>query len=152
MEALYQTTFRLERAWLPPTPDASEFFAYDPLPWAIFLPLVEQASSLTEGRRFLDVGCGIGTKLVTMHYLGWTVAGIERYPPYAHAARILVPEAHIQTIDVFDVDEFDADVVYSYRLGVTETTQALVEEHIAAGMRPGSVLVLPVRPDPVRVI
>ena len=151
-EALYQATKRLENAWMPPVPDATEFFAYDPLPWALFLPLIEQAASLVPGRRFLDVGCGIGTKLLFMHYLGWKVAGIERHPPYAHAARSLVPEAHVQTVDVFDLGEFDADVVYSYRLGVTEALQAEVEAHITARMRPGTVLLLPGRADEARVI
>jgi SAM-dependent methyltransferase len=150
MEALYQATYALERCLMPPIPDATEFFAYDPLPWAIFLPLIEHAADLTEGRRFLDVGCGIGTKLAYMRYLGWEVAGIERHEPYAQAARV-ISEAEVAVADVFEVETFDADVVYSYRLGVTEETQGRVEAHLLGRMRPGAVLVLPTRPPEVRV-
>lgn len=153
LEAIYQATRRLEQAWLPTIPSAHEFFAYEPLPWGQFIDLIEQASGLTEGRRFLDVGCGIGTKLIVMHYLGWEVAGVERHPPYAHAARLLVPEAEeVTPRDVFDIDRFDADVVYSYRLAVNDDRQAEVEAHLSAHMTPGSVLVLPNRHPEIRVI
>lgn len=153
LEALYQATYRLERAWMPPTPDASKFHAYDPLPWAIFLPLIEQGiEAAPPSRRFLDVGCGIGTKLLFMHYLGWQVAGIERHPPYAHAARLLVPEAEVTPLDAFDVESFDADIVYAYRPCIADDLQERLEDHIIRRMPPGSVLLLPARPDPVRVI
>lgn len=147
-EAVHQTLFRLEQRWLPPTPDADVFFAYDPLPVAMFFPTIEVAAKETAGRRFLDVGCGIGTKLALMHVLGWQVAGIERHEPYAATARELVPEAAVTTTDLRDVELFDADLVYMYRPGVSDEMASTLECHVAERVRPGTLLFLPTRPLP----
>lgn len=152
LEALHQTTYCLERPLAGPIPDASTFFAWEPLPWAIFLDGLRRAAPLVQGRRFLDVGCGIGTKLAFMHYLGWQVAGIDRHSPYIETAEKVAPFAQLTTADAFDVQEFDADLVYAYRPCVHEDLQLQLEDHLAAHMDAGAVLWLPCRPDSVRVI
>lgn len=144
-EAVHQTLHRLEKRWLPPIPDAHVFFAYDPLPIREFFPQIEVATAATTGRRFLDVGCGIGTKLALMHVLGWQVAGIDRHEPYIAVARELVPEATLTQADLRDVDCFDADLVYMYRPGVSEQMASALERHVIERMRPGSLLFLPTR-------
>lgn len=151
-EAVHQTLFRLEQRWLPPyPPEADVFFAYDPLPVADFFPTIEVASSATSGRRFLDVGCGIGTKLALMHVLGWQVAGIDRHLPYLEVAHDLVPEATLTHADLRDVEMFDADLVYMYRPGVTEDTAAALERHVAQRVVPGTLLFLPTRRLPAGI-
>lgn len=144
-EALYQLLSRLEAKWLPPAPPNDVFHAYDPLPLSIFLdglPVIEEHAS---GRRFLDVGCGLGTKLAFMHYMGWKVFGIDRWPAYIEVAKEFVPEATLTCIDAGSVDKFDADVVYSYRPVVRDVEEWALENHIAGGMKPGALLWLPCR-------
>jgi trans-aconitate methyltransferase len=145
LEALYQLLSRLEARWLPPVPDNSVFHAYDPLPLAIFLEGLAVVEQHATGRRFLDVGCGMGTKLALMHYLGWTVAGIDRHRPYVDVAREFVPEATVTCADAHDLPSFDADVVYAYRPCVSDEHEDSLERHLLARMKRGSLLWLPTR-------
>jgi SAM-dependent methyltransferase len=148
LEALYQATKRLETRWELPLPADNDFYIWDPLPWAHFIDGIRIASEASEGRRFLDVGCGFGTKLAYMNYLGWETAGIDKWPHYIDGARELCPFSTVTLADLFDIDIFDADVVYTYRPGRTDETQAKVEEHIVSQMPPGALLFLACRqPD-----
>ena len=140
---------RLEQRWnVLPIPDADVWHAYDPLPPALFLPGLRQAAELTQGRRFLDVGCGIGRNMALAWSLGWQVAGIERHGPYAEAARELLPEADVYCEDAFDVDSFDADLVYMYRPARADAAEEWLEAHVLACLRPGTVCFFPTRRDP----
>src|SRR6266576_6003049 len=93
---------------------------YEPLPLADFIAGVRAAEPHVNGRRFLDVGCGLGAKLGFMHYLNWNVVGIDINPKYCLHAQELYPFADITCADAFDVDHFDADLVYMYRPMVSE--------------------------------
>lgn len=148
LEALHQTLHRLERRWVLPIPNADIWFAYDPLPLALFLPGIRVAAALTSGPRFLDIGCGIGTKLALMHVLGWQTAGIDRCEHYAAAARELVPEAEVRTVNAFDIDCFDADLVYMYRPAVSDELESKLEEHVLERVAPGTVCFFPLRHVP----
>ena len=125
------------------------WFGYDPLPVAIFLPGIAAAEAHTTGRRFLDVGCGIGTKMALMHALGWDVSGIDRHRTYLDAAAELVPEATLACADLFDAEAFDADLVYMYRPAVTEQLAERTERHVIERMPSGALLFLPTRTPPV---
>lgn len=145
LEAIHQTFFRLETRWVGSLPDASVYFGYDALPIAEFLPSIQEAMRLTSGRRFIDIGCGIGTKLALMHCLGWQVAGLDRHLPYIETARELVPEADLIHADLREIDRFDADLVYMYRPGVSEELEAELERHVTERMQPANMLFLPDR-------
>lgn len=140
-EAVNQTMWRLERRWHDGIPDATKHHAYEAFPPALFLPPLLALGS-GHGRLFLDVGCGIGRNLCIAWVLGWRVAGIERHGPYVEAAAELIPEAEVTHGDAFDVDLFDADVVYLYRPMVTDDDEASLERHVIERMRPGSILYL----------
>jgi SAM-dependent methyltransferase len=146
LEALHGTMHRLERRWnLLPIPDNSVYHAYDPLPFWQFFEGIRIASAHTQGRRFLDLGCGIGTKLALMHGLGWEVSGIEQHLPYVEAARELIPEANVIHGQIEDLEDLEADLVYMYRPAVSEDLELELEHHVAEILSPGSVLFLPVR-------
>lgn len=151
-EAIHGLLHRLEQRWTPPAPAADVWFAYDPLPLREFLPLLRQAMALTEGRRFLDLGCGIGRNLAVAHHLGFRVSGIDQHRPYLAAAAELLPEAVLTHGNILDLNEIDADIVYMYRPARAEDLQVRIEEHVQSLLTPGSVFLLPVRPQPVRVI
>lgn len=145
LEAIHQTLHRLEQRWVFPLPDSNLFYAYSALPVAEFLPTVQEVSALTEGRRFMDIGCGIGTKLALMHVMGWRVAGLDRHGPYIESARELVPEADVIHADLREIDRFDADLVYMYRPGVSDELEEELERHVVERMTVGSLFFLPDR-------
>lgn len=147
-EAVLGVLVRLGTRWVLPTPDADVWHAYDPLPFWLFLDGIRAATHLATGRRFLDVGCGIGDKLALMHHLGWQVAGIDRHPPYVDAARELVPEADVSCGDAMDADSFDADLVYMYRPAVADALEERLEAHVLERIRPGTVCFFPTRRVP----
>lgn len=148
-EAIHGTLHRLEQRWNRlPIPDDPLWHAYDPLPFWDFLAGVQQASELTEGRTFLDVGCGIGTKLSMMHALGWAVAGVDHHLPYVEAARELVPEATVEHGSILEQAAFEADLVYMYRPARPLDLEIEVERYVLDRVRPGTVCFFPLRHDP----
>lgn len=147
-EALLGLLTRLERRWVLPIPDATVWHAYDPLPFWLFLDGVRVAERMTDGRRFLDLGCGIGSKLALMHALGWQAAGVDRHRPYVDAARDLVPEATVEHTDIRDLHDIDADVVYMYRPARSDELEDELERHVLRTARPGTVMFFPFRHNP----
>jgi SAM-dependent methyltransferase len=147
-EALHSTFHRLETRWHQPIGEPSDSHGWDPLPfWMFFDGIRECAALIPEGRRFLDVGCGIGTKLSIMFHLGWTVSGIELRREYVESARELIPEATIVHADAFDVEQFDADVVYMYRPMKSEPDEDRLEAHVRERAASGTVLFFPTRSE-----
>lgn len=133
--SLDQTIMRLEAGWFTPHGD-DEGFDLHSLPMGEFL---RGMAACGEPGSFIDLGCGVGTKLAVTHHLGWRVTGVERHPDYAAAARRLVPEAEIVTGDALDVDLSGYDVVYSYRLMVDLEAQHELNAAIVRRMRPGAL-------------
>lgn len=133
--ALGHTIQRLEDGWYVPHGD-DDHFDLHALPSLEFLRGMEE---LGEPTTFLDLGCGVGTKLLLAHWLGWEVTGVERHPDYADAARRLVPEADIHVGDAWTWQGLDHfDVVYSYRLVVDLERQHELNRSIIKRMRPGA--------------
>ncbi len=155
-EAIHSLLHRLETRWHDSF-DSGPYHAWNPLPFWDFLDGVRAAEPYAHGRRFLDVGCGIGTKLALMHELGWDVSGIDRHEPYVEAARELMHERprSVTHGDAFDFEVFDADLVYMYRPMKSEDDTDALEQHVARRLPAGAVLFLPtrdVRPLGLRVI
>ncbi len=144
-EALYVTMHRLEMRWKWEIPDATVFHAYDPLPLGLFLPPMRVAMEHARGKRFLDLGCGIGTKLAFMQALGWEVSGVDRWLGYVKAAREMMPETEIIHADIRELAELPADVIYMYRPARSDELEAEIETHVVKLMEPGMVLFLPAR-------
>lgn len=147
LEALHSTTFRLEQAWLPVAPPNHTWHAYDPLPWAEFLSGIRTAIAAADARTFLDIGCGIGTKLAYMYALGFAVRGVDHHQPYLDAARKMIHEAELEHADVRELDAIDEAIVYMYRPAVADELEDELEAHVARVLRDGAVLFLPARPD-----
>ena len=147
-EALLGLLTRLERRWVLPIPDGDVWHAYDPLPFWHFLDGIRQASAMTDCRVFLDLGCGIGSKLALMHHLGWAVHGVDHHRPYVQAARELVPEAAVEHADIRDLDRLDADLVYMYRPARSDQLETELEQHVLERVAPGTVMFWPLRHHP----
>jgi trans-aconitate methyltransferase len=149
LDIAFEVMCRLEVRWLPDSLFASEgFFEYIPMPLAEFMYGMEEASKHTAGRRFLEIGCGIGTKLALMHYAGWSVQGIDINQDYLDSAAQLCPEAKLTCSDMRDVPYFDADVVYMYRPAFTLEMEQQLDHHLADNIAIGTLLYLvPETPD-----
>lgn len=144
-ELLQQLIRALEEAHLPVHEiDDGVRFGYIPLNPIEFLATLRQAEALTEGRRFLDVGCGIGSKLYLARQLGWQVFGVELNPAYAQIARRLAPGAMIAECDAGGYQDYSAfDLVYAYRPAKDDTLCIGLEQTLIRAIRPGALLWLP---------
>lgn len=132
---LDQTVQRLEAGWYTPHGDDTGFDLHS-------LPVHEFLAGLAacgEPGRFVDLGCGVGTKLLIAHLLGWQTHGVERHADYAAAARRLVPEATVAVGDAWQADLAGFDVVYSYRLMVDLDAQHELNASIVKRMSPGAL-------------
>lgn len=136
---------RLERGWYFAVRQDGYSYPYMPLPLVDFLAGLEAARAAAKGRRYLEVGCGIGTKLAIAALLGLDAHGIDWDERYVAIARHLCPEATIEVADARAYEYGAFDVVYSYRPFVDEAAQIELERHLADSMRPGSVLFAPLR-------
>ena len=147
LDALSELIERLEQAWLPGAyPESERFHGYEPLAIPVFLRGMRELGP-ADGRRLLEVGCGIGTKLVLARALGWhDLTGIESHRPYLEAARRLCPWPEVELVeaDALDFDRYgDFDVVFMYRPLVRTEEQRQLEQAVAAAMRPGALAFFP---------
>lgn len=137
--ALGQVLRRFEEQRVGPGVDRDGCFGHHPLPLPEFLRGLEVIGDLRG--RWLSLGCGYGTKLALLHYLGWPeLVGVERDPVLAHCAEQLVPEALIHQCDAFTFDCSGFDVVYTYRLYQDLDRQEALGRHIAATAEPGALV------------
>lgn len=145
--ALSVAVERLEGAWLPAElPLHEEFFPYQPTPMPDFIADLEIALTRATGRRYLEVGCGLGTKMVIAQAAGLEVHGIEAREQYAAMARYLCPEAKVEIADARYYGAYAAfDIVFCYRPLISEKGTAALEDFLDAEMRPDAVLILPYR-------
>jgi trans-aconitate methyltransferase len=133
----------LERAWQGNIPSANDdqHIPWLPFPIPEFVSLCTAAVTEAEGLTFLEVGCGIGTKmLIAETIFGLDVFGIERVPEYvAQAQRIglRVSEA--------DAGEWKGygnyDILWLNRPFRQPDTEAALETRIWAEAKPGAVVI-----------
>lgn len=122
-EALIGAINRLDAA-LTPTLSLDEskwcgYVSYDTKRFLDGLSFLQRFSCNT----FLDVGCGIGVKMLLAEQLGLRASGVEVRPEYAVVARLLCPTALIREQDAMTDTEFDADIVFSYQIMATTPDQ-----------------------------
>lgn len=98
---------------------------------------------------FLDVGCGIGTKLFLLQQLGWRrLYGIDVHAPFVRAARVLCPAAYVKVADAFEYDGFDQfDVVFMWWPLADEERELKLERHVITRMRRGAIAYFPESPS-----
>lgn len=139
-EVLQRTIARLESVLRPPNAGDGVHYPYIPLPYDSFIENLSVVGP-GNGRSFLDVGCGIGTKLVMANKMGWKVSGIEIHEPYMEKATLIAPFAELERIDANLYDGYgDFDLVYLYNPMIEVRRSALLARHIVSLMRPGAFL------------
>jgi 2-polyprenyl-3-methyl-5-hydroxy-6-metoxy-1,4-benzoquinol methylase len=151
---------RLESAWLPAfIPPFRDTHIYEPLRVDQFLDALQVAGAHTEGRRYLEVGCGIGTKLLVAAVLGYEVTGIDNRRQYLAVAEWLTRQraegepvpVELENSVPICLEQADAryydhqffDVIYANRIIVDNDGQTEYESMLARSMKKGAVLILP---------
>jgi SAM-dependent methyltransferase len=134
----------LESLVLPDCSSDGLTFPWHACPVGIFVPALETAIHAVEDRgeplHFLDVGCGIGTKMLLAGGLLLQTFGIEKRPEYAQIAARL--GLKVQVADAMEWDHYSAfDIVYTYRLFLGAEDQMRFEDRLFRLVAPGAVLI-----------
>ena len=101
---------------------------------------------------FVDVGCGIGTKLVAAHSIlrySYQITGIEYFKPYAKVAKALTenqPDTHIIIGNALQQSYEAYDIIYFYCPMSDRAKEVKLECRIIATAKPGA-LFIPFRPS-----
>lgn len=102
------------------TRDNNGAYPYIPLGIEQFLVELEAAMGLldtadyTNGKSFIDVGCGVGTKVAFANAYGFKATGVEINLEYVKVARTLLPDLSIIHMDARELDYSSFDVIYFY--------------------------------------
>ena len=124
---------------------------HDPvtLPWmpfqpAEFLAIMFDVVAETNGPWFLDVGCGIGTKMkLAEEIYRLNVVGIEKDPVMAEQAASHWPEtSKVLCADALHFDGWykDADIIWLYRPFRDAEHEVRLEKLITENMKSGAIL------------
>jgi SAM-dependent methyltransferase len=139
-----RTAARLEDAWRQkialPEADRARYLPFMPFQLPAFDALLYEAMTEAPGDRFLDIGCGPGSKLlIAQEHYGLDAYGIDRVPEYVAAAR----EAGLKA-DVADALDWtgygDFDLIWFYRPMADPALQAQLEWHVWNSMAPGAIV------------
>ena len=119
---------------------------YVPYNYEDFDKELQLAVSYADGKKFLDVGCGIGDKLlIAREMFGLDVIGIEIDKEYIKLAHKILDNVIIQE-DVLNYSGYGLyDIVYMYKPFADKEKQTKLERLIESQMREGAILIAPVR-------
>ena len=152
VSALYNTMCGLESRWIPSVSgegrEGSHPAVSFPL-WSFVRGIQRAEAYFIEKRlgrmpRFLDVGCGIGTKVLLVQQWGWEADGLDFVPEYCEAARELCGAlSAITCVDAREYDNYGTyDLVYAYRplVDMDETMKLTI--WMAEQLKPGALMFL----------
>lgn len=145
LATVLRTAWQMEREWMQKVPGAGDERHTPWMPYVIpdFIALVAEAlPDMRPGTgRFLEVGAGIGTKmLIARELFGLDVAGVERTPEYTSAAATMGLD--VQTADALGWDGYgQADLTWFNRPFRDPAAQAELERQVWAGSAPGTVII-----------
>jgi SAM-dependent methyltransferase len=150
LSALHNTMCALETRWIPAVSGEGRGGSHPAVsyPIGLFMRGMQLArdhfSEAEHQPRFLDAGCGIGTKVALASQLNWQADGLDFVPEYCSAARELCgPASVIYETDARDFDQYgDYDLVYCYRCLVDEQACAQLAEQVAEQLKPGAMMFL----------
>lgn len=147
--ALIADIGRLDHEWMrsPAGRDDARSTPWMPFPLFDFIALVAEALPEAKGGAFLEVGCGIGTRMLIAHELyGLDCHGIDRVPEYVAQAQAMLPEgAGGVTAGIADALGWNGygkyDIVWFNRVFSDPALQRKLEYQVWGDMRPGAVVI-----------
>lgn len=110
-----------------------------PFPVFDFIALTAEALPESPGDRFLEIGCGIGTRmLLAQEIYGLDVSGVERVPEYAEQARALGLTVSVE--DALAHKGYGGhDILWFNRPFRDQMLQRALEQRVWEQMAPGAV-------------
>jgi hypothetical protein len=125
---------------------SEEFWGWSPLDFQTFNQMLALAARrVPQGSHFLELGSGIGTKLIlAKEGYGLRVSGIELRDDYASVARVLglsYPEIRIGDLRTIDIAWEAYDIVYNSRPFRGEAEEERWEQRIIDSIRPGAIYI-----------
>jgi SAM-dependent methyltransferase len=142
VRASMQLAARLEREWSGKLPDTDKSRCpWMPYPMHAYISLLDEAFAAAPGNRFLEIGCGPGSKMIRARdTYGLDVTGIEIVPEYAaeagrHGLDVRLGDA----LDFADYGGFD--LIWLYRPFRDPDAQAALEKTIWDQMAPGALVI-----------
>lgn len=144
LATIVRTAVQMEIAWKHKVPqgeaERERFTPWMPFPFFEFTSLVYEALPELDGNEFLEVGCGIGTKMIWVQAaIGMNVSGIERNAEYAAAARRM--NLNVAVADALTWHGYAGrHLVWFNRVFRDVAAQADLEALIWAGIDPGTVV------------
>ena len=138
------TVIRMDSQWRSSQAgrdDLATYLPWMPFSWPDFIALMAEAMPEVTGDRFLDIGCGPGTKMLLADAVfGLRASGIERSPE-------MVKEASQLGLQAFEADALGwenygrYDLVFFNRPFFDNGQQAELEKQVWAGMKSGAVVI-----------
>lgn len=128
--------------------DKSGEYGYISLHYDSFMKQMEVMKGCVEHDKkveFVDVGCGIGSKLAYIKNIGYgypsfNLHGIEITPEYAEVAKKLVPTANIIIGNALEQDYSKYDVIYFYCPLRDHKLETQLEKRIITTSKPGAII------------
>jgi SAM-dependent methyltransferase len=116
------------------------YLPFMPYQIADFAAVMTDVVAETNGPKFLDVGCGTGTKMVLARELfGLEPSGIERDPEMACRAQ---NRGHVMQGDALDFPDYRVfDIIWLYRPFRDPDKESSLEGKIMAQAKSGAILV-----------
>jgi trans-aconitate methyltransferase len=120
--------------------DDPKFLPWMPFSWPEFISLLAEALPEMPGDRFLDVGCGPGTRmLLARDIFGLDVKGFDRVPAYVAAAR--ENELFTTLEDALEYKSYgEFDFIWMNRPIRDQELQGRLEAKVWDEMSPGAVI------------
>jgi SAM-dependent methyltransferase len=117
------------------------YLPFMPYQLADFTAVLVECMAETVGPKFLDVGCGTGTKMVLARELfGLEPSGVEINPAMASRAQARGPVREGDALTVNAGFYENADIIWLYRPFRDADKEASLEGRIMASMKHGAIL------------
>ena len=133
----------LDAQWIrhPAGRDDRRSTPWMPFPLFDYIALLAEAMPVTEGDRFLEIGCGVGSKmLVARELFGLDVHGFDRVPAYIQQARNLGLDA--VEADALGYDGYGKyDIVWFNRPFRDAKLEFQLEQEVWDSVAPGAVVI-----------
>jgi len=145
----------LEQQITPQITASEQFHSYYPFPISHFLDGLYCLAKERPNSKYLEVGSGIGTKLILAAEAGFKVTGIEINPEYFEESKKLI-ESSGQSIELIQVDaktwnhyqEFDC--IYLGGAFKNEFEENELEDIILQSVQPSTLLFWPLSLRPLQ--
>lgn len=121
-------------------------YSYIPLDYGTFLNQLNKAAKELgldfQGAKFVDAGCGIGTKVAMAGMLGLDAYGVELNPDYVRVAQRMVGYGsdHVIEGDAIKHNYKPYDIIYFYRPMRDERMQSQLEQRIVRTAQSGAII------------